>query len=293
MSSSESTQLLAEGIKANGKPSKTSRAATAIIGALALASATLAVLGVDTSEKAVSRARGAQNLAAARPLEDVLEEANCAKKELAYYTLNGAGDTTFEKSGEDGKFTYFNMSLGPANLAKVVSVRASAGDSDVYSTIRTTKFFDEWRYGFIKDGMDFNPDTFVVPEDMIVDEQGMSAAVTVRFSEADGATTVFPAQFVALDRATPDVPGLYTMVVRVYADDATTAAQLQPSRGEGHTCYDAAAPHFHTLPHEKLDSVLGSSATDLIESEFFVVDVYLGCYVLSFGWKGCRDSDGW
>ena len=54
-----------------------------------------------------------------------------------------------------------------------------------------------------------------------------------------------------------------------------TAAQLQPSRGEGHTCYDAAAPHFHTLPHEKLDSVLGSSATALIESPFFVVDVYL------------------
>ena len=94
--SSESSPLLAEG--ANGKrPSKISRVVTAIIGAMVLASATLAVLGVATSEKTVSRARGAQNFAAGRPLEDVLEEANCGKKELAYYTLSGAGDTTFKK----------------------------------------------------------------------------------------------------------------------------------------------------------------------------------------------------
>ena len=212
---------------------------------------------------------------ASRFVAAVPGEPECGEKELAYYTLIGANNATFKNAGSQGQFTYFNMTLGPANLAPLVSVRAQAGDADVYSTIRTTAFFDEWRYGFVKDGQDFNPDTFVVPEDMIVDEQGMSAAVTVRFSEADGSTKVFPAQFVALDRATPDVPGLYTMVVRVYADDATTAAQLQPSRGEGHTCYDAAAPHFHTLPHEKLDSVLGSSATALIESEFFVVDVYL------------------
>ena len=38
---------------------------------------------------------------------------------------------------------------------------------------------------------------------------------------------------------------------------------------------DLKSLHLHTLPHEKLDSVLGSSATALIESEFFVVDVYL------------------
>ena len=83
----------------------------------------------------------------------------------------------------------------------------------------------------------------------------------------------------ALDKPKAETPGLYTMVVRVYSDDAKTKAQLQPSRGEDHTCYDHREPHFHTIPHEKLDSVLGSSSTSFIESEFFVVDVYA---VLSF-----------
>ena len=47
------------------------------------------------------------------------------------------------------------------------------------------------------------------------------------------------------------------------------------STNEWSSLHGQITPHFHTLPHEKLDSVLGSSATALIESPFFVVDVYL------------------
>jgi hypothetical protein len=29
--------------------------------------------------------------------------------------------------------------------------------------MKTPVFLKDWRYGFLKDGMDFNPDSFVVP----------------------------------------------------------------------------------------------------------------------------------
>ena len=80
--------------------------------------------------------------------------------------------------------------------------------------------------------MDFNPDSFVIPEDKIT-RNGMSAAITIGFSDReDGDTTLFVTQFVALEKPKPGAADLYTMIVRTYSDDATTLAQLQPSRGD-------------------------------------------------------------
>jgi len=136
--------------------------------------------------------------------------------------------------------------------------------------MKTPVFFKDWSYGFLKDGMDFNPDSFVVPEDKLVNADNMSAAITIHFFEDDDSTTLFAAQFVALDKPKSDTD-LYTMVVRVYTDDDKTEAQLQSSRGEDHTCYDPAKPHFHMFPHDRLGARLGSSDAELVVSEAFVV----------------------
>ena len=128
--------------------------------------------------------------------------------------------------------------------------------------MKTPVFFKDWSYGFLKDGMDFNPDSFVVPgraeigstprprrgsfvvaghlgrstprtiqavaaaprrseppqvpEDKLVNADNMSAAITIHFFEDDDSTTLFAAQFVALDKPKSDTD-LYTMVVRVSA----------------------------------------------------------------------------
>ena len=117
-----------------------------------------------------------------------------------------------------------------------------------------------------------------VPDAAIVTEDNMSAAITIRFAEKNGSTTLFAAQFVALDkptedndlytmvrlrsgsldaaaprngststRSTPRLRGTFdsTQVLRVYTDDEKTEASLQPTHGEGHSCFDPSAPHFH------------------------------------------------
>ena len=62
-----------------------------------------------------------------------------------------------------------------------------------------------------------------VPETAIVNEDGMSAAITLRFAEKNGSTTLFAAQFVALDKPTED-NDLYTMV-RLRSGSLDAAAQ--------------------------------------------------------------------
>mmetsp|Transcript_18601 Transcript_18601/g.58123 ORF Transcript_18601/g.58123 Transcript_18601/m.58123 type:complete len:475 (-) Transcript_18601:149-1573(-) len=210
------------------------------------------------------------------------KEADCGLKDLAYFTMIGNGEATFTRAGVQGDFTFYNFSIGPSNLAPVVAVRVEDGDRDMYSTMKTPVFLKDWRYGFLKDGMDFNPDSFVVPEDKLVNDDNMSAAITIRFSEDDDSTTLFAAQFVALDKPKSDTD-LYTMVVRVYTDDTKTEAQLQSSRGEDHTCYDPAKPHFHMFPHDRLGARLGSSDAELVVSEAFVVEVYLGIIAAGVG----------
>ena len=114
----------------------------------------------------------------------------------------------------------------------------------------------------------------MIPEGSIT-RNGMSAAITIGFSDReDGDTTLFVTQFVALEKPKPGAADLYTMIVRTYSDDATTLAQLQPSRGDEHTCYDPHEPHFHTMPSTKVKSRLGSAATTEQHGDV-VVEVYL------------------
>ena len=193
----------------------------------------------------------------------------------AAFTLISTRETTLHKiKDHDDGFTYFKIELGPDNLAALAAVRGEDGDSDLYSSIKTKRFFDNWIYGFVEDGMDFNPDSFVIPEDKIT-RNGMSAAITIGFSDReDGDTTLFVTQFVALEKPKPGAADLYTMIVRTYSDDAMTLAQLQPSRGDEHTCYDPHEPHFHTIPSTKVASKLGSAATQEQHGDV-VVEVYL------------------
>ena len=114
------------------------------------------------------------------------------------------------------------LACGGGDLAALAAVRGEDGDSDLYSSIKTKDFFKNWIYGFVEDGMDFNPDSFVIPEDKIA-RNGMSAAITIGFSDReDGDTTLFVTQFVALEKPKPGATDLYTMIVRTYSDDATT-----------------------------------------------------------------------
>mmetsp|Transcript_23916 Transcript_23916/g.72007 ORF Transcript_23916/g.72007 Transcript_23916/m.72007 type:complete len:330 (-) Transcript_23916:745-1734(-) len=197
--------------------------------ALAAGALALAVLGVATVRPGgVGRAVGsfaetAPGAGLASASQDgsstsgeAEKEADCGLKDLAYFTMIGNGEATFTRAGVQGDFTFYNFSIGPSNLAPVVAVRVEDGDRDMYSTMKTPVFLKDWRYGFLKDGMDFNPDSFVVPEDKLVNDDNMSAAITIRFSEDDDSTTLFAAQFVALDKPKSDTD-LYTMVVRVSA----------------------------------------------------------------------------
>jgi len=261
-------------INAANKPSRRNGLAVFVAGVLALGVFAVSSRGFDNKLESGPALRSAPP-----PLSS--EQEDCDDKELAFYTLIGNGrEATFKKSGEDDQFTYYNFSVGPANLAPVVAVRLEEDDKDLYATKMTDAFFDEWEYGYMKEGIDFNPDSFFVPDAAIVTEDGRSAAITIRFAEKNGSTTLFAAQFVALDKPTED-NDLYTMVLRVYTDDEQTEASLQPTHGEGHSCFDPSAPHFHMFPHkEKLNSVLGSSKTPLVVSDAFVVEVYFPPIVL-------------
>ena len=85
-----------------------------------------------------------------------VDEADCEPtKDLAYFTLISTRETTLHKiKDHDDGFTYFKIELGPDNLAALAAVRGEDGDSDLYSSIKTKRFFDNWIYGFVEDGRD-------------------------------------------------------------------------------------------------------------------------------------------
>ena len=219
------------------------------LGAMATLAAIAAVAGAAYAAMAFRSARDARDEAARG---GATAGGTCSGFEaLDFITLLGTAPlemSAYAPAGgpADADFLHYNVTVKVgANAAPTAVFRRERDDRNLQDLWVTTEFMDMSLRGYEKYGVVFNPDSIAdVTEPAVVADRMKPAMVTLLRYEA-GATTLFPAQWVALARGSAE--GEYVVSLRTYRK--SDPSHFQPHRvahgGSRHVVYDPARPHFH------------------------------------------------
>eukprot|EP00312_Isochrysidales_sp_CCMP1244_P004075 CAMPEP_0196688990 /NCGR_PEP_ID=MMETSP1090-20130531/17611_1 /TAXON_ID=37098 /ORGANISM="Isochrysis sp, Strain CCMP1244" /LENGTH=237 /DNA_ID=CAMNT_0042027957 /DNA_START=72 /DNA_END=785 /DNA_ORIENTATION=- len=164
---------------------------------------------------------------------------------LTFFTAPCIGQgISLDFAGEDGRWTYHNLTVGLADIAPTMVAQRDEGAGTYYRLIKSSTMLEGYLHGYERYGWDYNPDQLAFSSTVNGGEMNPAMITLLAQGEGDDAATQLMAfQFYGLERG--QAAGTFKFTLRTYPtfDDS----QFEPHR-TAHSVYDKHQPHFHTLP---------------------------------------------
>lgn len=186
---------------------------------------------------------------------------------LTFFTAPCIGQgISLDFAGEDGRWTYHNLTVGLADIAPTMVAQRDEGAGTYYRLIKSSTMLEGYLHGYekyvthhtphtrtsllhllapyLRYGWDYNPDQLAFSS--TVNEGEMNPAMITLLAQGEGddaATQLMAFQFYGLERG--QAAGTFKFTLRTYP--TFEDSQFEPHR-TAHSVYDKHQPHFHTLP---------------------------------------------